>query len=150
MTDIQVVIVDKEELPVIADLYNEIFRPPHNVAFFNRRFIGRHNPLMLLATLDGHPVGFATGFELKPNAFFSWLTGVHPDYRRRGIATAIHEAQAVWASEHGYHYIRMECHNAHRPILHLAIAMGFNIIGLRWDADRSDNLIVFEKSLEVP
>jgi hypothetical protein len=41
----------------------------------------------------------------------------------------------------------MECHNAHRPILHMAIKTGFNIVGVRWDPDRAENLIIFEKQL---
>jgi GNAT superfamily N-acetyltransferase len=149
MADVEVMIVGKGELPVIADLYNEIFRPPRDAAFFDRRFRGRYNPLMLLAELNGRPVAFSTGFELKPNVFFSWLTGVLSDFRRQGIARQIHEAEVTWARDRGYQYIRMECHNAHRPILHMAIAMGFNIIGVRWDADRSDNLIIVEKTLEI-
>jgi hypothetical protein len=42
----------------------------------------------------------------------------------------------------------MECHNSHRAILHMAIEMNFNIVGVRWDPDRGDNLIIFEKSLQ--
>ena len=148
MADAQIVVVGPNELPAIADLYNEIFRPGRDVAFFRRRFLGRHNPLILLAQIDKRPIGFATGFELKPNTYFSWLLGVHPELRRRGIATQIHEAEVAWAREHGYQYIRMECHNDHRPILHLCIATGFNVVGIRWDPDRSENLIIFEKAIE--
>ena len=148
MANAEVVIVGPGELPLVADLYNEIFRPPKEVEFFRRRFQGRYNSLILIANVERQPVGFSTGFELKPNVFFSWLTGVHQDYRRSGIATQLHEAQCAWAAEHGYEYIRMECHNAHRAILHMAIEMNFNIVGVRWDPDRGDNLIIFEKTLQ--
>jgi GNAT superfamily N-acetyltransferase len=147
MANAEVVVVGPGELPLIADLYNEIFRPAHDVEFFRRRFLGRYNPLILVANLDRRPVGFSTGFELKPTVFFSWLTGVHSDVRRQGIATQLHEAQFAWAAEHGYEHIRMECHNGHRGILHMAIKTGFNVVGVRWDPDRSENLIIFEKSL---
>ncbi|MCG8408680.1 MAG: GNAT family N-acetyltransferase [Phycisphaerales bacterium] len=148
MAHADVVVVGPGELPMIADLYNEIFRPPHDVEFFQRRLRGRYNSLLLVANVDGQPVGFSTGFELKPTVFFGWLTGVLPDSRREGIASQIHEAQCAWAAEHGYEYIRMECHNQHRAILHMAIAMEFNIVGFRWDPDRQDNLIIFEKTLK--
>ncbi|HWL94095.1 MAG TPA: GNAT family N-acetyltransferase [Phycisphaerae bacterium] len=147
MANSEVVIVGPGELPLIADLYNEIFRPPRNVEFFRRRLLGRYNPLLLLANLDGRPVGFSTGFELKPTVFFGWLLGVQSEVRREGIAAQLHEAQSAWAAEHGYESIRMECHNAHRAILHMAIEMNFNIVGMRWDSDRQDNLIIFEKQL---
>ena len=32
-------------------------------------------------------------------------------------------------------------------MLHLAIDLGYDIVGIRWDADRGDNLVIFEKSL---
>ncbi len=147
MADAEVVIVGLAELPLITDLYNEIFRPPRDVDFFRRRIVGRQNTLLLVAHVDERPVGFATGIELKHNVFFSWLTGILPDYRRAGIAAQLHEAEDAWATDHGYRYLRMECYNGHRPILHMAIKMGFNIVGVRWDPDRAENLIIFEKQL---
>ncbi len=149
MADVQVVVVGPAELPLIAGMYNEMFRPPKDEQFFRRRFLGRHNPLILVAQLDNRPVGFATGFELKPSVFFAWLTGVLPDFRRQGIASQLHEVEDAWAGDHGYHYMRMECHNATRPILHMAIDMNYDIVGIRWDADHSDNLVIFEKVLDT-
>ena len=58
-----------------------------------------------------------------------------------------YEAAHSWAIQHNYESIRLECHNQHRPLLHLAIALGYDIVGMRWDADRTDNLVLFEKSL---
>ncbi len=147
MANAEVVVVGPGELPLIVEMYNEIFRPPRDVEFFRRRIIGRQNTLLLVAHVDQRPVGFSTGIELKHNVFFSWLTGVLPDYRRTGVATQLHEAEVAWAAEHGYRFVRMECHNAHRPILHMAIKSGFNIVGVRWDPDRSENLVIFEKTL---
>ena len=34
-------------------------------------------------------------------------------------------------------------------MLHLAIALGYDIVGIRWDPDRGDNLVLFEKSLTL-
>ena len=148
MANAEVVIAGTSEIPLIADLYNEMFRPPQGTEFFERRLVGRHNSLLLVANVDGRPVGFSIGFELKPSVFFSWLMGVMPDLRRQGIASQLHDAQCAWAAERQYRYIRMECHNAHRPILHMAIATDFNIVGFRWDPDRADNLIIVEKALQ--
>lgn len=147
MADAEVVIVGPGELQLIADLYNEIFRPPRDIEFFKRRILGRQGTLLLVAHIDRQPVGFATGIELKHNVFFSWLTGVLPDYRRTRVATQLHEAEVAWATEQGYRFCRMECQNQHRAILHMAIKMGFDIVGVRWDPDRSENLIIFEKQL---
>jgi GNAT superfamily N-acetyltransferase len=147
MADAEIVVVGQGELPLIVDLYNDIFRPPKDMAFFHRRLAGRQGMLLLVAQIGGRPVGFSAGIELKPNVFFSWLMGVLPDYRRAGIASQLHDAECAWAKDHGYQYMRMECYNGHRSILQMAIASGFDIVGVRWDHDRSQNLIIFEKAL---
>ena len=147
MADAIIDIVGPEELPIIVRLYNQIFRPMRDAAGFRRRFLGRHNVLQMVARIEEEPVGFFLGFELKPDVFFAWFYGVLPDYRRQGIASQLFEAVHDWAREHDYEAIRFECHNQHRPMLHLGIALGYDIVGIRWDPDRGDNLVLFEKGL---
>jgi hypothetical protein len=50
-------------------------------------------------------------------------------------------------AEHEYSSIRFECQNQHRPMLHLAIALGYDVVGIRWDPDRTSNLVIFEKMI---
>jgi GNAT superfamily N-acetyltransferase len=140
-------IVGPEDLPIITQLYNQIFRPPRDVESFHRRFLGRYNVLQLVARVQNRPVGFFLGFELKPTVFFSWFYGVIPECRRQGIATQLIEAVHSWARQNEYESIRFECHNQHRPMLHLAISLEYDIVGIRWDPDRGDNLVIFEKVL---
>jgi GNAT superfamily N-acetyltransferase len=147
MATAKIDIVGPNDIPLIAELYSRVFRPARDPAFFRRRFQGRYNVLMLVASLDESPVGFFVGFELKPTVFFAWLYGVSADQRRQGIANQLVEAAHSWAAEQGYEAIRFECHNQHRPMLHLAIAQNYDIVGIRWDPDRNENLVLFEKSL---
>jgi GNAT superfamily N-acetyltransferase len=147
MADAIIDLVGPDELPLISDLYNQVFRPARDVETFRRRFRGRYNVLMLVARLDDRPVGFFIGFELKPGVFFAWFYGVIPEYRRQGIASQLMDAVHSWAKQNDYDSIRFECHNQHRPMLHLAIAVGYDIVGMRWDPDRGDNLVIFEKGL---
>ena len=147
MADAVIDIVGPEELPLVVDLYNQIFRPGRNLESFQRRFLGRHNILQLVALVDNRPVGFFLGFELKPRVFFAWFYGVLPAYRRQGIASQLMEAVHEWAHVHEYDAIRFECHNQHRPMLHLGIALEYDILGIRWDPDRGANLVLFQKTL---
>ena len=147
MADVVIDMVGPEEIPVVADLYNQIFRPARDVESFHRRYRGRYNVLQLIARLNDRPVGFFLGFELKPTVFFAWFYGVLPEYRRQGIASQLMDAVHSWAKQNEYESIRFECHNQHRPMLHLAIALGYDIVGIRWDPDRGDNLVIFEKVL---
>ena len=147
MADAIVDLVGPDELPLISTLYNQIFRPSRDVDSFRRRFRGRYNVLMLVARLADQPVGFFIGFELKPDVFFAWFYGVVPEHRREGIASQLMDAVHSWAKQNDYESVRFECHNQHRPMLHLAIELGYDIVGMRWDPDRGDNLVIFEKVL---
>lgn len=147
MADAIIEVVGPEDLPIIASLYNQIFRPPRDVDSFHRRFRGRYNVLQLVARIGSQPVGFFLGFELKPTIFFAWFYGVIPECRRQGIASQLMDAVHSWAKQNDYESIRFECHNQHRPMLHLAIALQYDIVGIRWDPDRGDNLVIFEKVL---
>ena len=148
MAEAKIDVVGAAEIPVLSELYSKVFRPPHNADFFRRRFQARYNVLMLVASVDNRPVGFFAGFELKPTVFFAWLYGVLPEHRRAGIASQLVEAVHSWAAEHEYESIRFECHNQHRPMLHLAISQNYDIVGIRWDPDRGENLVIFEKALQ--
>jgi GNAT superfamily N-acetyltransferase len=147
MADAIIDLVGPEDLPLIVQLYNQMFRPPRDIEMFRRRYRGRYNILQLIARVEKREVGFFLGFELKPTVFFAWFYGVLPDYRRQGIASQLMDAVHSWARQHEYESIRFECHNQHRPMLHLAIALGYDIVGIRWDPDRGDNLVIFEKVL---
>src|SRR5262245_28842238 len=147
MADAIIDIVGVDDLPVIVKLYNQIFRPGRDEEFFRRRYLGRYNILQMVARIEDLPVGFFLGFELKPRAFFAWFYGVLPDFRRQGIASQLMDAVHEWARGQDYESIRMECHNQHRPMLHLGIALGYDIVGIRWDPDRAENLVPFQKAL---
>jgi GNAT superfamily N-acetyltransferase len=147
MADAIIDIVGPEDLPDIVRLYNQIFRPTRDLESFRRRYLGRYNVLQMLARVGDRPVGFFLGFELKPMVFFAWFYGVIPEFRRQGIASQLMDAVHSWAEQNEYESIRFECHNQHRPMLHLAIAKEYDIVGMRWDPDRQANLVIFEKSL---
>jgi GNAT superfamily N-acetyltransferase len=146
MANAEIIPVGLGELDLIAALYNQIFSPPRDLESLQRRFEGRRNALILVAQLDRRPVGFHTGMELKPDTHFGWLCGVLPEFRRLGIGSQMMEAHEAWARQEGYEMIRIECYNRHRPMLHAAITHGYNIVGIRWDSQHQDNLVIFEKN----
>lgn len=147
MANAEIVVIGLSELGVIADLYNDVFRPSRDRVFFERRIRGRANPLMLMARVEQRPVGFAIGYENKPGTYYCWLIGVLQDFRRSGIASQLMEAMAAWAGENNYHTIRFECFNWQRPMLHVAIGQKYDIVGMRFDRQTQDNLLILEHTL---
>ncbi len=147
MATAKIISINPTELDIIAELYNEMFSPGQDEEFFRRRFMGRHNVSMFLATLDEEPVGFAIAFELMPSTYFCWLCGVVKDARRMGVATQLMHAQLAFAKDHAYSILRFECQNQHRPMLHVAISEGFDLVGIRWDTNTAHNVVIFERDL---
>lgn len=147
MANAKIVPVGAGELKLVTELYNEVFSPRQEEEFFKRRFQGRHNVSMMVAMVDDRPVGFTVGFELMPSTYYSWLCGVVADFRRTGIATQLIQAQQAWAQDHHYSIIRFECQNQHRPMLHVAITEGYDLIGVRWDTATGENVVIFERDL---
>lgn len=147
MANAKIVLIGPGEIALLSNLYNEIFAPPQDEEFFRQRVHGRHNVSIFVAMLDRQHVGFAIGYELKPDTYFAWLCGVAPDARRMGVATQLMQAQQAFAVDHRYQIIRFECQNQHRPMLHLAITENYDLVGIRWDSMCACNMAIFEKDL---
>lgn len=147
MADAKIIAIGSGEVALLADLYSQVFAPPRDEEFFRRRFHGRHNVCLFVAMIDESHVGFAVGYELKPGSFYSWLCGVLPDGRRLGVATQLIQAQMAFAVDHEYTILRFECQNQHRPMLHLAITEGYDLVGIRYDTESGANVVIFEKDL---
>lgn len=140
--------INPADLGLITHLYNTIFRPERTEEEIRRRLRGRYNVLVQVARIGGDAVGFYVGMELKPGVHFAWICGVVPELRRSGIATQLMHAAEDWAGTEGYSTLRFECDNRIRPFLHFGIKNDYDIVGIRWDADRLSNLIIFEKPIE--
>lgn len=139
--------IDPAETQLMAHLFNQVFRPEREPESFARRLKNRVNALFMVARVDDRAVGFYVGMELKPSVHFAWLCGVMPDARRMGVASQLIHAAMDWARTEGYEIVRFECGNHQRAMLHFGISAGYDIVGIRWDPDRAENLIILERDL---
>ena len=147
MADVIVDLMAPDDLAEVVTLYNQVFRPARDQEHFTRRYLGRHNIVQLVARSQDRPVGFLLGFEMKPRVFFLWFLGVLSSHRRQGVASQLLDALHDWCRQNEYETIRGECFNGQRPMLHLGMEFEYDIIGLRWDVDHGDNLILLQKTL---
>ena len=153
MAQAEIIIADDALWPEAVEIYNSAIRPKVDVNYFKRHLLGHHNPLTLIARLaepgaKDRPVGLWIGYEERPQLYRHWLGVVHPEFRRLGIARQLQEAEHAWVQEHGYRAIRSEAMNRQREYIMLNIQSGFEVIGMRYEGDRADNMIVFEKQIE--
>src|SRR5258708_785161 len=102
MADVIIDVIAPDDLSVVVQLYNQIFRPPRDEEHFQRRYQGRHNVLQMVARLGGGAVGLVRGFGLRPRVFFVWFSGVIGPTRRQGIASQLMEALHSWARQNDY------------------------------------------------
>ena len=56
------------------------------------------------------------------------LTGVHRDYRRKGVATALKHTSLIWAKKQGYEWIRTDNASTNKGMLNINIRVGFKFM----------------------
>lgn len=100
--------------------------------------------LLLLAEVDGAMAGFKVGYA-REGAFYSWMGGVVPEFRRQGIAKLLADEQENWAKSKGFKYIRFKTRNYLKPMLIFALKNGFYITAVEQRSDPGTNRIWLEK-----
>lgn len=113
------------EVIAVADMVPELGATPREDLY--RETIGDKPYLLLLAEVDGKPAGFKAGYE-RDGYWYSWLGGVHPDFRRLGIAKSLADKQDEWARSQGYTHVTFKTINRLRGMLKFGLDRGFNII----------------------
>lgn len=110
------------DLETIFSVYDHIpeFTKKYSLNDFYER-IGDRTYLPLIYFKHNKPVGFKLGYALSEEVFYSWLGGVLPDYRRKGIARYLLQMQEKWAREQGYKYVKVKSMNVFPDMLHMLI-----------------------------
>ena len=143
--DLQMVTGDLESAIMVSTKIPE-FDSPYNIEDYNKRL--DESELVLTAELDGHPVGFKVGYDrFKDGSFYSWMGGVIPNYRGRGIASNLADIQEDWAKSNGYTSIKLKTRNKHEAMIAFAIDRGFDIIDSEPNDDIQEMRIWMEKKL---
>ena len=104
--------------------------------------------LILTAYDDHNPIAFKIGYQRPPaGSFYSWMGGVLPNYRRKGIANKLANQQDAWAKKNGYNSIKMQTRKKHKTMLALAISRGFQITRIIEKISDSNTRIWMNKPL---
>jgi GNAT superfamily N-acetyltransferase len=102
--------------------------------------------LINVALVNLEIVGYKIGYKLNDETFYSWLGGVNPAYRGKGIASALMEEQHTYVREKGYKVVQTKTMNKWRNMLILNIKNGFDVVDTYMD-ERKEIKIVLEKRL---
>lgn len=124
--------------------------PEFEMAYPQEKYKERLNGkphLALAAFVDHKIVGFKIGYEWNKKTFYSWVGGVTPDYRKRGIAKQLADEMESACLEMGYTIIRMKTQNRFKAMLHFAIGNGFHLTEVIQKEKPEQNRIILEKRL---
>lgn len=80
-----------------------------------------------VASVGERIVGFKIWYE-QEGQIFSWLGAVHPEYRRRGIASELMRRQISESKAEGYSQITLKTHIGHPEMIELCNKFGFRLI----------------------
>lgn len=115
-------------------------------ALLEERLSGK-TVLILIAREENVPVAYKLGYAISEGEFYSWLGGVLPAFRRRGIATKLRYAQEHWVRSEGYELLSVKSMNRYPAMLQLLIAGGYQIVGYESETGMTDGKILFQLSL---
>ncbi len=122
------------------------FDQPYGLKEYQQRLSGVAH-LLLIAECDGDLAGFKIGYAKSQRLFYSWMGGVLPAYRSRGIGSALALAQEEWLRSEGYTTVELKTRNCHRGMLIFALRSGFHITGFSQRENWTEHRIYLRKNL---
>ncbi len=139
--------IDDDLLEVLLTLEQSIFENPYTREKFRRKISDKVNLLVMVYFDNEIPCAFKIGFELSSEIFYSWIGGVVPHYRKRGLALELMKKQHDLASQMGYKIIRTQTENKFKAMLIFNLKYGFDIVGISKSDSDGRQIIILEKDL---
>lgn len=96
------------------------------------KWINDKNGILLVGDLNGEPIALLHCRYLPDNS--GWLEGlrVHPDYRRKGVATQINREALKFLKKRGINVIRGAIFEGNTASINLTKKLGFTLINPDW------------------
>lgn len=138
-------IYSDEVLSLIEEIDKEVFDSPYSISKMKERTRNKNISLILFYFFDGRPVAFKAGFEEK-DKFHSWIGGVLPIHRGKGLASKLMAQQHQWAKDNGFSIVRTHTEDQYSNMIKLNQKHGFKIID-RQTRNSGVEKIILEKVL---
>ncbi|WP_318437424.1 GNAT family N-acetyltransferase [Photobacterium leiognathi] len=122
------------------------FAAPISLAELTAR-LASNSALILVAENQQQLVGVKIGYALDKQVFYSWLGGVLPAGRGRGVAQALLEAQEAWVIDQGYQQLTVKSRNRFPAMVRLLIRNGYLIEDIEKKEGVLDYRLHFRKAL---
>ncbi len=104
------------------------------------------NNIILASYIENNIVGYLIGHE-KAGNFYCWVVGVDPNYRRKGIFTAMMKKFEEYAKKQGYKKVTLKTLNNKREMLNYMVKNNWNFIKIYPKDNVRENEILLEKEI---
>ena len=123
------------------------FDDPYEISEYSKRL--KSTVHLILTAYDDHiPIAFKIGYHrYSDGSFYSWMGGVLPNYRRKGIANNLADHQETWAKKKGYNSIKLQTRSKHNAMLEYAINRRIQITNTKEKTSSSNTRIWMNKPL---
>ena len=102
--------------------------------------------LFLSAYVEDKNVGYLIAYD-KKDSFHCWVSGVDPNYRRKGIHTEMMNKFELYAKKHGYNKVTLKTMNNKREMLSYMVKNNWNFTKVIPKTDIMENEILLEKKI---
>lgn len=138
-------IIEEAILEVLVNAYIIVFENV-NADLFIKRIQIKEDVISIIAYKGEEILGFKIGYKYDETTFYSWVGGVLPNYRRKGIAKKLAEIQEKRVREKGYVKIRTKSMNCYKPMILMNVKNGFDIVEV-YTNEKEQRKIIFEKEI---
>lgn len=115
--------------------------------YFEEQYMGK-DKLVAVAYLGESPAGYAVWYDrYNDGSFYCLMTGVDPDFRRKGILKGLMAFGIALARNKGYKKIRTNVRNSDRGMLSYMTKYNFFITNVEHYPNIEDNDIEFEREI---
>lgn len=135
--------MNNSHVPQIAELEKMCFNDPWSINSISSELDNRLS-LWLVAVEEDRVIGYV-GSQTVLGETDMMNIAIHPDHRKRGIATALIESLIQKLTEQGSHSLMLEVRASNEPAKSLYAKIGFIAVGIRknyYRNPREDALIL--------
>lgn len=124
------------------------FATPYPRAEYEKRLRLSPKQLILVAYYQHEPVGFKIGYQrYTDGSFYSWMGGVLPAYRQKGVASQLAQLMETWAIQQGYTSIIFKTRNKFKTMLIFGLKHGFQVIAFEKKEPVEESRIILQKKI---
>ncbi|MBU2213529.1 GNAT family N-acetyltransferase [Patescibacteria group bacterium] len=129
MTEVTIKFVPISEVLAVIDLVPEFDESKHQREQEYQKRIANKDPLIVVVFIDKKPAGFLIAYDkYSDGSYYCWRTGVIPEFRRKGVFSALMSEFTKVAKEKGYSTMKIITRNNRREMLTYLVKEGWCFI----------------------